>query len=107
MGRAGEGASPCRADAATSSLSSPPPPPTHPPPTPPPFPPFPLIQITVVQPGVRDGVGGRNVNEMLDLGVCVVREGLGPTAIKIVADTKRLVSGWMNCEVMLDKSDER
>jgi hypothetical protein len=52
-------------------------------------------------------VGGRNVNEMLDLGVCVVREGLGAAPVKIVADTKRLVSGWMNCEVMLDKSDER
>ncbi len=47
------------------------------------------------------------MNEMLDLGVCVVREGLGAAPVKIVADTKRLVSGWMNCEVMLDKSDER
>ena len=37
--------------------------------------------------------------------MCVVRERYD--SVHLVADTKRLVSGWMNCEVMFDHADER
>ena len=64
-----------------------------------------MPQITVVQPSVRDGPDGRPLCDLLDLGLCVVKERA--THVELYQSTKRIVTGWVNSEVVFPEADER